>query len=630
MGVRLFDSRAGPETPMSLNTSYPTSNPRLGTSFGIFTSAFAGLVLMLIILEQLGLGQDTISQLIIALPVLFYAGIGILVRTASVEDFFVSGQRVPPLYNGFAISANLVGGVGLFGLIGCFFFIGYDALPVLLGWCGGLGIAAVLLAPYVRKIGAYTLPGFFGIRFSSRVIRLLAALLLFPPVLMLLAAEFRIGQLIAATFLNIEPDLVLQAGAALLTASVMFGGMRSLTWTQCSQFIVVILGISVPLIAISVLLTNLPLPQLSFGSVLQETAQLESARGLIEGGRAPLSEALPGAQPAALTRPFASIFQTLGPGDFLALTLCIMLGTAVLPAQIARLSTPANVSGVRKSVGWAALLVGLVVLTIPAYAAFAKYQVANLLMGVPAAQIPDWGNTLSQLGLITLSANPLDPALGNARVLFDRDSVALMLPIINDFPFVMIGLVGAAAVAAVLAAAGGQLVALAAAFSNDVFYVFNRSASPGRRLLVARLAMAGFAVAAYSMATREDLDPLRMMIWAVSLCAGCFFAPLALAIWWRRLTLFGALCGMLAGFAATGAYIVTMAGGGAPWLGVDGLTAAIVGIPVSLAASVVGSLLSPKPDSGTLEILDEMRVPSGETVHARLTRLAARGKAAKP
>jgi cation/acetate symporter len=307
-----------------------------------------------------------------------------------------------------------------------------------------------------------------------------------------------------------------------------------------------------------------------------------------------------------------------------------MLGTAVLPTQIARFSTPTNVAGVRKSFGWAVLLIGLVVLTIPAYAAFAKYQVAKLLMGVPAAQIPDWGNVLSQLGLITLSANALDPALGNARVLFDRDSVALMLPIINEFPFVMIGLVGAAAIAAVLAAAGGQQVALANAFSNDIFYVFNRSASPARRLLVARVAMVGFAVAAYSIATREDLDPLRTMIWAVSLCAGSFFAPLALAIWWRRLSLFGALCGMLAGFAATAAYIVVIAGGGAPWLSVDGFSAAIVGIPASIAAAIAGSVLSPKPDQGTLDIMDEMRVPSGETVHARLTRLAARGKAAKP
>lgn len=615
---------------MSLNTSYPTTNPRLGTSFGIFTSAFASLVLMLIILEQLGLDRDLISQLIIGLPALFYAGIGILVRTASVEDFFISGQRVPPLYNGFALSANLVSGTGLLGLIGCFFFIGYDALPLALGWCAGLGLMSILFAPYLRKMGAYTLPGFFGIRFSSRIIRLLAALFLIPPSLMLLAAEFQIGQLIASIFLKTHPRTVLQAGTALLVLAIIFGGMRSLSWTQCAQFIVVILGISVPLIAISVLVTNLPLPQLSFSSVLQKTSELEAARGLLEGSSAGLGQALPGMGAEPLTQPFGALFHSLSPGDFLALTLCIVFGVAVLPAQVARASASPSVSGVRKSFGWAALLVGFIVLTIPAYAAFAKYQVVSQLLGLPAAQIPDWGNFLAQLGLIELSPNPLDPALGSAKVLFHRDSVALMLPIVNDFPFVVVGLTGAAAVAAVMAAAGGQLVSMASALSNDIFYIFNRTASAAKRLLIARLAIIIFAIAAYFIAMREELDPLHMMIWALSLCAGSFFVPLALAIWWRGLTLFGAIAGMVAGFASTAAYIALIETGGSEWLGIDGLTAGLIGVPLSAGAAIAGSIISPKPNAAGLEIADEMRIPGGETVHGQLLRLAARGKAIKP
>ncbi|WP_088347517.1 MULTISPECIES: VC_2705 family sodium/solute symporter [Rhodomicrobium] len=616
---------------MSLNSSYPSVNPRLGTSFGIFTSAFASLVLMLIILEQLGLERDWISQLIIVLPMLFYAGIGLLVRTSSVEDFFISGQRVPPLYNGFALSANLVSGAGLMGLIGAFFFIGYDALPIALGWCAGLGVMSVLFAPYLRKTGAYTLPGFFGIRFSSRILRLVAALALLPPLLMLLAAEFRVGQMVGSVFLNLDRQFVLEVGVFFLVVTVVFGGMRSLTWTQCAQFIVVVLGITVPLIAVSVMVTNLPLPQLAHGGVLNDLTQLELAKSLgTDQGTLILSKALPGASHQALTRPFVELFGAMSSGDFLALTLCIALGTAVLPTQIARLSTPPTVSAVRKSFGWAALLVGLMVLTIPAYAAFVKFQIAKELLGVPLAQIPDWGNALAQLGLITLSANQLDPALGSAKVLFDRDSVALMLPVINGFPFVMIGVVGAAAVAAVMAAAGGQLVAMANVLSNDVYYLFNRSASSGRRLLVARLAMIGFAVLAFSIASSDGVDPLRLMIWAASLCAGTFFAPLAMAIWWRGLTSFGALCGMAAGFAATAAYIAASASGAYPWFGVDGLTAGLLGVPASALAAFTGSLLSPSPDAATLELVDEMRIPSGETVHGRLARLAARGKAPKP
>jgi cation/acetate symporter len=247
------------------------------------------------------------------------------------------------------------------------------------------------------------------------------------------------------------------------------------------------------------------------------------------------------------------------------------------------------------------------------------------------AQMPEWGRLLEQLGLITLSGNQLDPALGSAAVRFNRDSVALVLPIINSFPFVLIGVIGAAAIAAVLAAAAGNLVAMANVLSNDIYYtLLNRAASPSRRLLVARLSMIGFGVVALVIASREGLDPLRMTIWAFSLSAGSFFAVLAMSIWWRGLTGFGAAIGMLAGFGATGGYIMLTAGGGYPWFGVDGLTAGVLGVPVAFLGAFTGSMLSPRPDQASLDLIDEMRVPSGETIHARLLRLSARGKAPKP
>lgn len=613
---------------MSLNTSYITPNPRLGTGFGIFTSTFASLVVLLIILEQLGLARTWISQLIIVLPVIFYAAIGVFVRTTAVEDYFVAGQRVPPLYNGLALSANLVSGAGLLGLTGCFFFIGYDALPIALGWCAGLGLMAVLLAPYLRKMGAYTLPGFFSIRFSSRVCRVIAALLLLPPIFMLLVTELSIGRSIASVFLRADPNFILQIGCLLLAITVIFGGMRALTWTQCAQFIVVILSISVPLIAVSILVTNLPLPQLSFGTIIQQLTEIEAKNGIARTFAQPLSTVLPGADVTPISHPFGAILQSLGAGDFIALTICFMLGAAVLPTQIARMSTTPSISSLRKSIGWAALLVGLIVLTIPAFAAFTKFQAAQDLLGVPASQIPDSGNVLSQLGLIQISPNSLDPALGNAEVLFYRDYVALMLPVLNDFPFVLIGLIGAAALAAVMAAAGGQLVALANVISNDFYHPFHRTASPARRLIIARIALIIIIIVAYSFVAQEDFDPLHMLIMAFSLSAGTFFAPLVLAIWWRGLTQFGAICGMLAGFGATA--LQFMAEPGSALLGVDPLTAGILGVPVSALAAIGGSIVSPKPSAETLEILNEIGIPSGETVHARLTRLAARGKALKP
>lgn len=613
---------------MSLNTSYITPNPRLGTGFGIFTSTFASLVVLLIILEQLGLEQSWISQLIIVLPVVFYAAIGLFVRTTSVDDYFVAGQRVPPLYNGLALSANLVSGAGLLGLIGCFFFIGYDALPIALGWCAGLGLMTVLLAPYLRKMGAYTLPGFFSIRFSSRICRVVAGLLLFPPVLMLLAAELSIGRSIASVFLRADPDFILQVGCALLAITVIFGGVRALTWTQCAQFIVVILSISVPLIAVSVLLTNLPLPQLSFGTIIQQITEIEAERGIVEPFAQPLSAVLPEAGAAEISRPFAAMLQSLGAGDFIALAICFMLGSAVLPTQIVRMSTTPSVSSVRKSIGWAGLVVGFMVLTIPAFAAFTKFQAAQDLLGVPASQIPDAGSVLSQLGLLQISPNSLDPALGNAEILFHRDYIALMLPVLNNFPFVLTGLIGAAALAAVMAAAGGQLVALANVISNDFYHPFHRTASPARRLIVARIGLVAVIIGAYTIVAQQEFDPLRMLIQAFSLTAATFFAPLVLAVWWRGFTQFGAICGMVAGFAVT--LMQFMIEPGVSFLGVDPLAAGVLGVPVSALAAIGGSMVSPRPSPETLEILNEIGVPSGETVHTRLTRLAARGKALKP
>lgn len=616
---------------MALNTVTPSANPRLAASFGIFTSAFTSLVLVLIILEQLGLDQVWIYELIIILPIVFYVGIGLLVRTSNVEDFFIAGQRVPPFYNGFTMSANVIGGAGLLGLIGAFFFIGYNVLAVAIGWCAGLGLMSAVFAPYLRKTGAFTLPGFFGIRFSSRVVRLIAAFVLMPPVLMLLAAELRVGQAVASVFLPFPAEYLLLAGLALVVLTVLFGGMRSLTWTQCVQFIVVIFGITVPLVMISVMITNLPLPQLSYGSLLQEMPALESARKLTGQGTLSLSEALPPVDATALTRPFVEMFGTIGRWDFFALTLCIMLGTTVLPTQIARMSTSPNVSAVRRSFGWAALFAGFVILTIPAYAAFTKFNVLQHLLGMPLAQIPPSGRKLETLGLITLSQSQIDPALGSAKVLFNRDTVTLMLPTISGLPQVLIGLAGAGAIAAVLGAAASQLVALANVLSNDLYFpLFSRSASPSRRLLIARLAMIAIAVGVYFLATQPQFDPLRMTIWAFSICAGTFFAPLALAIWWRGFTSFGAFIGMLVGFAVTGGYIFFTASGGYPWFGVDGLNAAVLGVPVSLLAAFTASLLSPQPDQQTVELVNEMHIPSGETIHTRLVRLAARGKAPKP
>ncbi len=618
---------------MSINTIYPVVNPRLGASFAIFTSAFACLVIMLVILEQLGLSREAIGQIIIVVPIVFYLSIGVLARTVAVDDFFISGQRVPALYNGLSLSANAIGATTILSLTGALFFIGVDALAIGAGICGGLALIAIVFSSHLRKAGAFTLPGFMGLRFSSRIVRFAAAVLLAPACLLLLIAEIKLGAIAASFFFPRVPQEALMAiGAALAAATVLLGGMRSLTWTQCAQTIVVLLGVGIPVVTVSIMLTNLPLPQLTYGFILQAVSELEVAKSLVASGLQPvsLSEALPGDGFEALTKPFVKLFTSFSMVDFILLSLCVMLGGAVLPIQIARLSTTPTVSNVRKSLGWAVFLTGILVLTLPAYAVFVKFFVAQDLSGQPMTEIPSWGQLAKLLGMLTISGDQLNPALGESETKLRRDAVTLLLPLAAKLPYALFGVIAAAAVAAALAAAAGQMIAIGNAFSNDVYYnVVSRSASPSRRLFIARLAIVATAAAGVWLASQLPTDPLKLALWALSLSAATFFPVMLLSVWWTRTGAIPALFGMAAGFSVTMVCIVMGEAGGAGLLGVDSLIAGAVGVPIGALVIIVMTIMAPSPDEETKDFVEEMRLAGGETLYARSLRLAARGRSAR-
>ncbi len=619
---------------MTLNYSTPVINPKLGSSFAIFASAYTCLVVMLIVLEQLGLSVPTIDELIIVTPALFYIAIGFMTRTINADDFLLAGQRVPPFYNALAYNSMIFGGSILLGSIGSLFFLGIDAIAIPVGCFAGLALTGVLFVPYLRKAGANTLPGFFHLRFGHKGLRLAAAILALVPCLIIIVAEAALGGKLIGYFLplpqalglNLSPTTffsVLVVASVLLT--VFLGGMRSATWTQCVQF-VVLLGILAPLIAVSVIRTNLPLPQLTYGSQLEEIKAREQAKGIVTVTQPqPLSEVLPkpGAQP--VVRPVERAFSALRPMDFLLLVFCLATGVAAHPAFLPRLSMTPSILASRRSLGWVTAIAGFVVLTIPAYAFFTKAMAVEALIGVPASDLPAWARTLQQLGLINLPANQFDTFNAAAqRVTFHRDSLALILPMAGNLPRVFFGLAAASALAALSACAAGHLVAAANTVSDDVYHgTLNKTASPGRRLLVARLSMLLFAVLAFIIMQNLAADPLRWAIAAFSLSSGTFFAVLVLSVWWRRLTAMGAFAGLVSGFAVTALYLRA---GGTPLFGIDALTAAALGVPVSFVVAIVVSLVSKAPDQAALEAVDELRVPAGETLQSRMLRLAARAK----
>lgn len=616
---------------MTLNYSTPVVNPRLGASFAIFASSYLCLVLMLIILEQLGLSRATIGQLIVVTPALFYIAIGFMTRTISLDDFFLSGQRVPALYNGMALTAMVFGGSILLGSIGAIFLAGFDAIAIPLGCVAGLAVMAVLFAPFFRKAGAYTLPGFFWLRFGSSSIRYVAALLMLVPCGLILAAELTLGSRIAATFLPPPSAIGIDVPSGLffpvlafsaIFLAVFFGGMRSLTWTQCAQFIVV-LGILVPVVVVSILRTNLPLPQLTYGGQLEFLTIEEAAKGLNAIHPGTISQNLPGTGAQQVRTPSETAFVSFTPGQFLMLVLCLAAGVASHPAFLVRLSTTPTIPAVRKTFRWAMLFAALVAITIPAYAIFTKSLIVGDLLGATASEMPGWGRMLQQLGFMAVSSNPFDPLSGPARLAFDRDDVAFILPIAGELPHVVLGLTAASAIAAIGACAAGQLLAIGNAISDDLYRGgLHWTASPSRRLMISRFTMlvTGFVVIAWL--GDMNVDPLRLMLWAFSLSGGTFFAVIVLAIWWRRLSSAGATAGMLAGFAATASYIVN--GSGSPLFGVDGLTASAIGIPVSFGVAVIISIMMPNRDELPLERVEDLRVPAGETLHVRAMRVGNR------
>jgi cation/acetate symporter len=606
---------------MSLNVNIPVVNPRLGASFAVFTSSFFCLVLLLMILEQLGVKRPHIGELAIVAPVFTYLLIGITTRTTLADDYFISGQRVPAVYNGLALSAGSLGGLTVIGLTGALFFGGVDVMAICIGLAGGLALSAVFFSSYLRKAGAFTMAGFLGLRFDSTAVRLLAAVLVFVPSLMLLAAEIKFGAMAASYFLPMAPGQIAMAAMAVAAATVILGGMRALTWTQCGQTIVLLCGLAIPVIWVSLQLTNLPLPQLTYGNVLKTLSGLEETKNLIHSGGRPI--ATDGFLP--LTGPFAALFSNISRFDFVALLLCTAMGSAVLPGQIARLSTTPVIPQVRKSFNWALVFTGVVMITLPAIAVFVKYYVAKDLSGVAVSDMPPWGQAAQALGLVKVSGDTLSPAIGETSVLVRRDGVLLLLPIAGRLPFVLSGVLGAAVAAAVLAAAAGHLLTIANTFSNDVYSAaLNRSASPGRRLLAARLAIAAAGVAGVWLATMPHIDPLRLGLRAISLNAGTFFAVLFLAVWWTRTSAMGAAAGMLAGFAITAAAIVMTPETGTA---LNDLTAGVYGALIAAVATVAVSLISRAPGEERRDFVDQMHLLGGETLYARSLRLAARGRA---
>ncbi len=609
---------------MAFTSSTRLVNPRLGTYFGIFTAALASLVLMALMLEQLGVSDTLLRFLMFAAPLLLYATIGLNSRAKEPHDYFASGRRVPAFFNGLVLGVSALGGAGFLGLTGALFVAGFDALCLSIGWCAGLVFMAVLFAPYIRKFGAYTIPGFLGGRFDSRVVRLVAAVVLCPPTLLLLLAETRFAAY-AGSWLVGQPEPLITAILIVLVAAVLVtGGMRSLTWSSVAKAITALLALAVPATIFALMASNLPLPQMTHGNTLRVLTRMEMLRNIPILIAPPLSLELAGAGIEPLAKRFMQSFGSVGAGGFVLLSLLMAAGLAASPTLLPRSGTTPGVYEARKSLGWAVLVVAIVLLTLPAVAVYVRFLLFEQVIGQAPDQLPAWFQILQQAGIAQIE--PGSQAVSLGRLGFERDAVLFALPIAAQFPQVLVYLALLGALAAALTALSASLFALAAIVAEDV--VRNAPvevASDGARLGRARIVLAAIAAVAIWLASTAATDPLQLFLWAVTLSASACFPVLVLSIWWRRTRAFGAMAGMVTGLTVAAAAIVLAESNA---LGLPSALAGAIGLPAATLVTVACSLILPKAGRNVLEQLGEMRIPGGETVYdreMRLLRLKNRG-----
>jgi cation/acetate symporter len=592
-------------------------NPRLGTYFGIFASGFAALVLMALMLEQLGVSDQAIRLLMFGGPVALYGAIGIFAATRETGDYFASGRRVPAFFNGLVLAVSALGGAGLLALTGAFFAVGFDALCLSLGISTGLVFMGVLLAPFLRKAGAYTVPSYLGRRFDSQTLRVVTAAVLAVPLLLLLAAEARFAAYASAWLTGQSESVMAIAAVSCASLMVLAGGMRSHTWSSSAKAIVALAALAVPATIVALMISNLPLPQITHGNTLRLLTRAEGARGLPFLAAPLLAFELPGPGLEPLAKRFIQAFGSVGSLAFVLMALTTAAGVAASPSLLARSGSAPSVHEARKSVGWAVLIGGVVLLTLPAIAIFLRLMLVEQVVGHPADRLPAWFQALEQAGIARVDATT--PTVSFVNVSFDRDAVLFALSFAAGFPLVLVYLSLVGALAAALAALAAALLASATILSEDIVHGLRAEAPPdGVRIGATRLAVAGTACVTCWLAIAAPADPLKLFLWSLSFSASALFPVLVLSLWWRRATSWGAMAGMLAGLAA--AALVIMLGEAGAWP-VPSALAGAVGLPCGLAAVIIASVLTSRPSSNVVNILQEIRVPGGETLYDRELRL---------
>ncbi len=584
--------------------------------YGMYTGGFVAFVLLMAILEQVGVSAEAIGIMFVAFTIAIYAAIGWLSRTMAVDAYYVAGRQVPAVFNGMATAADWMSGASFVAMAGGIYFGGHGYLAFVVGWTGGYILVASLMAPYLRKFGCYTVPDFIGTRYGGNLPRFFGVVILAVASFTYVTAQINATGTIAARALQIPFEVGVWFGLSGILLCSMLGGMRAVTWTQVAQYIVLIIAYLVPVFWMSNKQGFGLIPQFVYGDAVARITELEAMYNMgslevVEGAKKGLK---------ALTVPYAAAGNSW---QFVTLVFCMMTGTASLPHILMRYFTTPSVKAARQSVAWSLMFIFLLYFTAPALATFTKLQILdpNLATGIIGKSIADvqaldWIQKWSNVGFLQIIDANADGILQLNEFFMRGDIVVLATPEIAGLPYVISGLVAAGGMAAAMSTADGLLLAIANALSHDLYYkMIDPNADTKHRLLVARVLLLGIGVAAAFVASLKLTSILGAVAWAFDFAASGLFFPIVLGIWWKRANRQGAMAGMAGGFLMGTWYLYMIKWGGMDlWFDIDDLRFAIIGMPVSLVLMVVVSLMTPEPDAETQAMVDEIRIPTGETV----------------
>ena len=595
----------------------------LGKVYGLYTLGFLGFVILMGILEAAGVENTIIGWMFVAFTVAIYALIGILSRTMESDQYYVAGREVPAVYNGMATAADWMSGASFIAMAGGIYLKGYPYMAFLVGWTGGYVLVASLIAPYLRKFGAYTVPDFIGTRYGGNLARFCAVFILVIASFTYVTAQINGTGTVASRALQIPFELGVWIGLAGILFCSMLGGMRAVTWTQVAQYIVLIVAYLIPVFWMSNKLGYGLIPHFAQFEAVGRVQELEAQLGI--GALMPTAESQAAAgKLAALKVGINDASDSfMEKWKFFTLVLCMMAGTASLPHVLMRYFTTDSVRNARKSVGWSLLFICGLYLTAPALATFTKLSlldptVATSIIGKSFSEVSnlEWIQQWSNVGFLKVIDGNGDGIVQINEFFMRGDIVVLATPEMAGLPYVISGLVAAGGLAAAMSTADGLLLAIANALSHDLYYkIIDPKADTKTRLIVARIMLVLIGAAGAFVASLKLTSILGAVAWAFCFANSGLFFPLVLGVWWKRANRAGAIAGMVGGFAAGAWYLyMVQFAGMAPWMGIDGLRFGMIGMPVSLILMVVVSLMTEEPDAETQKMVDEIRIPSGKIV----------------